>query len=196
MAENNAPAGRPARVLMTGSRDWSDGVAAHDALSAGLALLGASPRASVLVRGGAAGADSCLAGAATTLGMQQEPHIPDWRAHGPECPEWDRRNTTCKLAGHRRNAIMVAAGADLCLAFPTHGYHLAPGEDRARTSRGTWNCAESAKVAGIPTVVVWGRALYPFGWEAAQLLAATAAAKSLQLGGEGQLPILDAWLPF
>lgn len=196
MTDDETRVGAPARILMTGSRDWSDQIAAHDALSAGLVLLDVPARSAVLVHGGAAGADLCLASVATSLGMQQEPHIPDWRQHSAACPEWDRPNTTCKLAGHRRNARMVAAGADLCLAFPTHGYHLAPGQDRARTSRGTWNCAEAAKVASIPTVVVWGRMLYPFGLEAAQLLAATAAAKSLQLGREGQLPILDAWLPF
>lgn len=48
----------------------------------------------------------------------------------------------CPGAGPRRNARMVAAGADLLLAFPT-----------AR-SRGTWNAVRLAKAAGIEVRVV------------------------------------------
>lgn len=91
---------------------------------------------------------------------------------------------------------MIAAGADLCLAFPTHGFHLAPGEERTNTSRGTWDCAGKAKEAGIPTLVVWGRHLYPFGHPGMQLLRLDAEGKSIALGEAGQMPIIEAWLPF
>jgi hypothetical protein len=54
-----------------------------------------------------------------------EPHPADWASHG-------------KGAGMIRNGEMVAAGADLCLAFPGPG------------SRGTWDCMRRAVEAGIP----------------------------------------------
>jgi hypothetical protein len=43
-----------------------------------------------------------------------------------------------KILGPARNARMVAAGADLCLAFPDP------------RSRGTWDCLRKAANAGIP----------------------------------------------
>jgi hypothetical protein len=55
---------------------------------------------------------------------------------------WDARNFgKWPSAGPRRNAHMVSLGADVCLAFPLPG------------SRGTWNCAELAVNAGIPTIL-------------------------------------------
>jgi Protein of unknown function (DUF2493). len=47
-----------------------------------------------------------------------------------------------KAAGPIRNREMAQAGADLCLAFPL-------GE-----SRGTWNCVNECKKAGIPVEVI------------------------------------------
>ena len=97
---------------------------------------------------------------------------------------------------NRPNQEPVGSGADVCLAFPTHGLALAPGEDRKNTSRGTWDCATKSKDAGIPTLVVWGATLFPFGQPGADLLARDAARKGLTLGAAGQLPSLEAWLPF
>ncbi len=188
--------GGAARVLMTGSRDWTNEQTTLDALNAALALLGATPSLSVLVHGDAVGADRLVAHIAERIGMTGEAHPAKWDQHANACPEWDKPHRTCKLAGHRRNAEMIMLGADVCLAFPTHGYHLAPGEDRTRTSRGTWNCAEKAKEAGLPTLVVWGQHLFPFGAAGAQLLAADADRKGLRLGAAGELPLMEAWLPF
>lgn len=185
-----------ARVLMTGSRSWTDTQTALDALNASLALLGAAPAESTLVHGAAQGADLLLAGVATSIAMATEAHPAQWGVHTAACPEWDRGNRTCKLAGHRRNAEMIARGADLCLAFPTHGYHLAPGQSRANTSRGTWDCATKARDAGLRTLVVWGGALFPFGDAGAQLLNEDAQRKRVVLGESGQLRLIDAWLPF
>ena len=184
------------RILVTGSRDWTDQEKSEDALNAALALLGSTARESVLVHGAAAGADGLLAAAAARIGMATEAHPADWNSHVASCPPSHSGQRVCKGAGHRRNAAMIAAGADACLAFPTHGYHLAPGEDRTRTSRGTWDCAEKAKDAGLPTLVVWGKEFYPFGQPALQLLTRAAQSKQLTLGSAGQLPIIEAWLPF
>lgn len=56
-------------------------------------------------------------------------HSADWEKHG-------------RAAGPIRNREMAQAGADLCLAFPL-------GE-----SRGTWNCVNECKKAGIPVKVI------------------------------------------
>lgn len=82
-----------------------------------------------------------------------------------------------------------------CLV-PPHGLHLAPGEDRKNTSRGTWDCASKAKEAGIPTLVVWGAVLFPFGHPGMDLLRRDAERKGVELGAQGQRPALEAWLPF
>lgn len=187
---------RQARILMTGSRQWALPGVAEAALGAGMALLGTGPRSTVLVHGAAAGADSVVAGVATSMSMGVEPHPAQWNTHGPECQDWCRSRSTCRLAGHRRNSLMINTGADLCLAFPAHGRELPPGADTKNTSRGTWDCAEKAAVAGLPTLVVWGADLYPFNPAAAALLQTMAASKRLTIGGAGQLGLVDTWLPF
>lgn len=53
--------------------------------------------------------------------------------------DWDKHG---KAAGPIRNREMAQPGADLCLAFPL-------GE-----SRGTWNCVNECKKAGIPVKVI------------------------------------------
>jgi hypothetical protein len=62
-------------------------------------------------------------------GVHEIKHPADWDQHG-------------KAAGPIRNREMAQAGADLCLAFPL-------GE-----SRGTWNCVNECKKAGIPVKVI------------------------------------------
>lgn len=62
-------------------------------------------------------------------GVYEIKHPANWDLHG-------------KAAGPIRNREMAQAGADLCLAFPL-------GE-----SRGTWNCVNECKKAGIPVKVI------------------------------------------
>jgi hypothetical protein len=62
-------------------------------------------------------------------GVYEVVYAADWEQHG-------------KAAGPIRNREMAQAGADLCLAFPL-------GE-----SRGTWNCVNECKKAGIPVKVI------------------------------------------
>ena len=57
-----------------------------------------------------------------------EAHPADFAGRGPK-------------AGPERNARMVAAGANICLAFPGPG------------SRGTWDCVRKAADAGIPVQI-------------------------------------------
>lgn len=122
------------RILITGSRDWSDRRAITTALfDTGMehyAALGEEPStAPVVVHGGARGADTLAEAAARFLGWRTEKWPADWNRNG-------------KAAGPIRNQQMVDAGADICLAFPL-------GE-----SRGTRDCMRRAEQAGIRVVDV------------------------------------------
>lgn len=86
-----------------------------------------------LIHGGARGADT-IAGDEWRALVGDRPSIVVYLA------DWERYG---KSAGYRRNAEMVKAGADVCLAFPL-------GE-----SRGTRMCMRLAEEAGIP-VINWG----------------------------------------
>lgn len=65
-----------------------------------------------------------------------------------------------------------------------------------RARRGTWDCAGKSKDAGIPTLVVWGAVLFPFGHPGMDLLRRDAERKGVELGTQGQRLALEAWLPF
>lgn len=124
------------RILVTGSRDWTDRAAiaealrpwieqaeldGQDALAVGRSL----PPAPVLVHGGCpTGADALADGLFASWGLPREVHPADWSTHG-------------KPAGPIRNAEMVALGATVVLAFPLGA------------SRGTRNCMRLARKAGL-----------------------------------------------
>lgn len=120
------------RILVTGSRDWTDEGGILIAIIEALHTLGhVRDEEVVIVHGAARGADT-LAGIETVqCGFRVEAHPADWRAHG-------------KAAGPIRNAEMVRLGAHVCLAFPQRG------------SVGTWDCVRRAEAAGIPVVVTRG----------------------------------------
>ncbi len=121
-AADTPPGSEVRRVLITGSRTWTDASTIHAALAQvwgdGTAVLvsGACPR----------GADRIAETCWTRWGGRMQRHRADWQAHG-------------RAAGFRRNAEMVAAGADVCLAFIHHG------------SPGATHTARLAEAAGIPT---------------------------------------------
>lgn len=114
------------RILITGSRNWTD----WDEVA--YALMDATPRPYdyryIIVHGGARGADTIAAAWAKSWGMEVEVHPADWRTHG-------------KAAGPIRNQKMVDLGAHVCLAFPQP------------KSVGTWDCVRRAKAAGIPVTI-------------------------------------------
>lgn len=116
------------RILITGSRDWTDGNAVTTALRDVWVELGSDPDA-IIVHGGASGADTLAWKAAAAMGLSVEVHPADWKRHG-------------KKAGPLRNAAMVNAGADVCVAFPLG------------TSKGTWGCVKLAEAAGIPVRII------------------------------------------
>ena len=110
---------RPRRVLVTGSRTWTAEAVIAAALrehwSDGTVLVsGACPH----------GADAITERLWASWGGQIERHPADW--------------ATGRAAGMERNAVMVTAGADVCLAFIRDG------------SPGATHTARLADLAGIP----------------------------------------------
>lgn len=118
----------PPRILITGSRWWTDVQAITSVLMCYRELL---PNA-VLVHGNCRrrhnqGADIIAAGIWKNWGLPTEAHDAAWATRG-------------NRAGPERNTTMVGYGAQVCLAFP-----------RAN-SRGTLDCMAKAERAGIPVI--------------------------------------------
>jgi len=108
----------------------------------------------VIVQGGATGIDRSFAEACGELGVEQEDHPARWEEldHAEAVIRYDKRNRPYNAnAGPIRNAEMVAAGAEMCLAF-----HRA-----ISASKGTKDCARRAIEAGIPTYLINSNAAEP-----------------------------------
>ncbi|MEU6342184.1 SLOG family protein [Streptomyces sp. NPDC046977] len=118
---------QPYRILVTGSRDWNQMDIVHGALAT--ACFQNVP--AVIVHGACpSGADAIASWwvrGHRIIGLTEERHPADWRPGG----RFDR------AAGFRRNAHMVALGADVCLAFIRNG------------SNGASHTAALAEQAGI-----------------------------------------------
>jgi hypothetical protein len=93
---------QPFRLLVTGSRTWHDVRVIEQALAV---ILDRHPEGVLLVHGACPrGADAIAAAyAARTPGYRTEVHPADWDRYG-------------RAAGYRRNAEMIALGADGCAA--------------------------------------------------------------------------------
>lgn len=140
------------RILVTGSRNWTD----EEVIVAALVpYLGAG---TVLVHGKCpTGADAIAAKWWTAAGGIEEAHPADWQHCEPTCPinpphgRYRLDGTWyCPMAGLRRNQEMVDLGAEVCLAFI--GQCTRCYARRPHPSHGSSRCADMAKVAGIPVV--------------------------------------------
>ncbi|MBM4707949.1 DUF2493 domain-containing protein [Rhodococcus hoagii] len=112
------------RILVTGSRDWTNEAIMRSALGDAWLRAGQSDDA-ILVHGAARGADSLAARLWEEGGFRTEAYPARWNQYG-------------KAAGFIRNKLMVDLGADECIAFPLG------------ISRGTRSCMTLARAAGIP----------------------------------------------
>lgn len=140
------------RVLVTGSRSWTDEQAVTDALLDtwhDITQSISTPTRMIVVHGDCpTGADAMCKQWATDNGLINEPHAADWSAPCSEsCPPTHRKTSAkhgeyCPWAGHRRNQFMVDIGADLVLAF------------HRDNSRGTADCISRAKRAGLPVRIL------------------------------------------
>jgi hypothetical protein len=117
----------PVRILVTGSRDWDDEEAIEKVLHNAFITAG-TRMDTVLVHGGARGADTIAARLWARQGLPTEEHPADW----------DRYGTS---AGYLRNREMVLSGPLACFAFIRDA------------SPGTSSCIELARQFGIPTYV-------------------------------------------
>lgn len=85
------------RVIVCGSRGWQNRALIAD-------VLAELPNDTIVVTGGAQGADRISKQEAQKLGLLTEEFVALWHVHG-------------KRAGFIRNEAMAANGADLCIAF-------------------------------------------------------------------------------
>ncbi|MFE2712269.1 SLOG family protein [Streptomyces mirabilis] len=141
----------PYRLLITGSRDWSDGPTIWKAL-AEIARALPLERDLVMIHGACpTGADQMADEWGRGFGATIEDRPADWDHCIDACPQGHRKPKRpgdvvhpgvcadyCPSAGPRRNHEMVRLGADVCLAF------LTPA------SRGGAQTARLAERAGIP----------------------------------------------
>ena len=115
----------PMRILVTGSRAWSDEATIRRYLQAFHTWVPAR-----LVSGACpTGADAIAESIAAELGWEIELHPAQWAEHG-------------RAAGFVRNAEMVDLGADLCLAFIVDH------------SKGATMTADRAERVGVRTIRV------------------------------------------
>lgn len=113
------------RILVTGSREWSDADLLGRSIERANLELNTYRFPVVVVHGDARGADRIAGSYAKRAGWTEEKHPAQWETYG-------------KRAGYVRNAEMVSLGADVCLAFILNG------------SAGATMCANLAERSGIP----------------------------------------------
>lgn len=118
------------RILVTGSRGFSDRPLLETAFCDALDKAGIYEGIVTVVTGGARGADRLAESVARELGWAVESHPADWDKNG-------------KAAGFIRNQGMVDAGAAVCVALLVRGLPC----------RGTKDCMRRAGKAGIPVLV-------------------------------------------
>lgn len=131
------------RMLITGSRDWTDATFVTDQIMFHYGLLVGqtgddSPL--TLIHGACPqGADAYADSLSSRPDVRVERYPARWYEHDDGCPASHRGQSMCRRAGFRRNAEMVQLGADICLAFIMNN------------SNGAAHTAKLAEKAGILT---------------------------------------------
>ncbi|MFF8409010.1 SLOG family protein [Streptomyces omiyaensis] len=139
---------RPYRVLVTGSRDWTD----HATINGCLADL-PTGRTLTIVHGACpTGADAIISTWARARHFLGDP-VTEERHPAKGHPTQDFG--PWPGAGPRRNAYMVSLGADLCLAFIGPCTSVWCRRPNPHPSHGASGCADLAEAAGIPTTRRW-----------------------------------------
>lgn len=118
------------RVIITGQRDWDCRDLAGRIIAG---LVDKHGEDVTIIEGGAQGVDRTFAEMTSWFPVKHETFNAQWKLHG-------------KAAGPRRNAEMIAAGADLCIAV----------HKNILDSKGTKDCVIRAYAAGIPVWLVQG----------------------------------------
>lgn len=109
------------RVLVCGSRGWTDMATIYNRICS-------LPDDSIVIHGGAEGADRIAGEAAKSRGFHVAVMHAMWIRYG-------------KSAGHKRNAAMLALGPDLVIAF-------------SLGTNGTQGTIDGARRRGIPVEVI------------------------------------------
>lgn len=113
------------RVLICGSRNWTDVIVIRE-------LIDTLAKDTIVITGGALGADTIAEHCARQAELQIEIYRADWQRYG-------------RAAGMIRNRLMLEIGKPDCVyAFQING------------SRGTENMVTIARKAGVPVKVVRG----------------------------------------
>jgi hypothetical protein len=123
------------RVLITGSRHWWCKDFASRVVKS---LREKHGKSLLIVHGAARGVDLSFSEACFEWDVEQESHPADWEFLG-------------RAAGPRRNGEMVAAGADLALAFHSN----------LPASKGTRDCVRQCLAANIPVWLVAAEGVPP-----------------------------------
>ncbi len=129
------------RILVTGSRDWTDRRIIAGALDDAVRFAPMCEGPIIVIEGGAAGADTLARIAATARGWQVATMKANWNDFG-------------KTAGHIRNNAMVylmqpAAPGDICLAFINACIKKGCPEPQPHDSHGVTHCMTAAKRTGM-----------------------------------------------
>lgn len=149
----------PYRVIVTGDRHWYCESLAYKVVRGIVAKHGPEV---VIVEGGAEGVDWAFHVAADGCGVATERFEADWKTLG-------------KRAGPSRNADMVAAGADLCIAV----------HPNLAASKGTRDCVRQAFAAGIPVWLIETEDCKPIRLSSMDVATETAEALG---SGEAEVP--------
>ena len=132
------------RVIITGDRGWACHDLAERVVNRLVARYGADQ---TIVHGGAAGVDRAVDEAATDAGLVVEAYPADWGelSHPRAVIKLDRNGHPFdSAAGPRRNQLMVAKGANQCIAVHRD----------LKESKGTKDCVRQAIAAGISTYLI------------------------------------------